>query len=80
MKIDWKAKLSSRKFWAAIVGFVTSILYAFNIAETDITQIAGIITSASVLVIYILTEGNIDSKRASSYKVSENYNVNENLD
>lgn len=80
MKIDWKAKLSSRKFWVAIVGFVTSILYAFNIAETDITQIAGIITSASVLVIYILTEGNIDSKRASSYKVSENYNVNENLD
>ena len=62
-KINWKEKLSSRKFWAAVVGFITSILYAFNIAETDITQIAGIITSASVLIIYILTEGHVDANR-----------------
>ena len=70
-KIDWKQKLSSRKFWAAIVGFVTSILYAFNIAETDITQIAGIITAGSTLVIYILTEGHIDANRTEYIEIEE---------
>ena len=61
--INWKQKLSSRKFWAALVGFITSILYAFKIAETDITQIAGIISSASVLIIYILGESYVDANR-----------------
>ena len=26
MKIDWKKKLTSRKFWAAVVGFVVPLL------------------------------------------------------
>lgn len=30
-KIDWKQKLSSRKFWAAIVGFITPLLIVFNV-------------------------------------------------
>lgn len=62
-KIDWKQKLSSRKLWAALIGFVSSILYVFNVAETDITQIAGVITAGSTLVIYILTEGYVDANR-----------------
>lgn len=62
-KINWKQKLSSRKFWAALIGFITSILYAFNIAESDITQIAGIITAGSTLIIYMLTEGYVDANR-----------------
>lgn len=62
-KINWKQKLSSRKFWAALIGFITSILYAFNVAESDVAQIAGIITAGSTLVIYILTEGYVDANR-----------------
>jgi len=45
---DLKRKLSSRKFWAALAGFVTAVLYAMNWAESDITQMAGIITAAGV--------------------------------
>ena len=60
---DLKRKLSSRKFWAAVTGFVTSILYALRWAETDITQMAGIITAAGVLVVYILGEANVDSNQ-----------------
>ena len=33
MKIDWKQKLTSRKFWAAVIGFVTSILVVCNIKD-----------------------------------------------
>lgn len=62
-KINWKQKLSSRKFWAALIGFITSTLYVFNIAETDISQITGVITAGSTLVIYILTEGYVDASR-----------------
>ena len=29
-KIDWKSKLTSRKFWIAIVTFITSIITAFG--------------------------------------------------
>ena len=62
-KIDWKRKLSSRKFWLAVVGFVTSILYAFNIAEADVEKIVGIITAGATLIAYILAEGWVDASR-----------------
>jgi len=61
--INWKQKLSSRKFWSAVIGFITAILFAFNVAEAQIEKIVGIITAASTLIIYILAEGYIDANR-----------------
>ncbi len=58
-----KRKLSSRKFWAALAGFVTAVLYAANWAESDITQMAGIITAAGVLAAYIFGEAAVDCSR-----------------
>lgn len=63
---DLKRKLSSRKFWAALAGFVTSILYALRWAETDITQMAGIITAAGVLAVYIFGEATADAAGAGN--------------
>ena len=63
---DLKRKLSSRKFWAALAGFVTSILYALNWAESDITQMAGIITAAGVLAVYIFGEAAADAAGAGN--------------
>lgn len=62
-KINWSKKLSSRKFWAALIGFVTSVLFAFNYAETDVTKITAIISATGTLVAYIFAEGYIDGKR-----------------
>ena len=39
MNINWKQKLTSRKFWAAIIGFVTAILVAFGVNDLTIEQI-----------------------------------------
>jgi len=64
--IDWKQKLSSRKFWAALIGFITAMLFAFNVAEADIEKIAGIITAGSTLIVYILAEGYVDANRGDS--------------
>ena len=61
--IDWKAKLTSRKFWAAVVGFVTPLLIAFGVAEAEVAQIAGIIMAGATLISYIIGEGMVDAAR-----------------
>lgn len=77
MKIDWKRKLSSRKFWVAVIGFLTPMLFLFNVAETDVQTITSLIMSGASLIAYILAEGFIDAKEVESHKTNENYNVTE---
>lgn len=60
-KIDWKRKLTSRKFWAAVVGFVTPTLLAFGVTDAVATQVAGIIMAGGVLIAYILGESKADA-------------------
>ena len=60
-KIDWKRKLTSRKFWAAVVGFITAILTAFKIDNLTVEQVTAVISALGVLVAYILGEGLADS-------------------
>jgi phosphate/sulfate permease len=59
--IDWKKKLTSRKFWMAVVAFVTPLLLAFGIAENDVTQIVAIIMAGADVVAYIIAEGLVDA-------------------
>ena len=61
--INWKQKLTSRKFWAALIGFVTSIMVVFGVDELAIEQSVALIGSMSVLVAYIVGEGLVDSAR-----------------
>lgn len=63
MKIDWKQKLTSRKFWAAITGFVVSILVIFNVPDLTIEQVIAVITSSSTLIAYIIGEGMVDAAK-----------------
>lgn len=62
--IDWKRKLTSRKFWAAIVGFVTPLMLAFGVAENVVTETAAIIMAGADVLVYILAEGYVDAKNA----------------
>lgn len=71
MKVNWKQKLTSRKFWVAFVGFVSSLLFAFKVAESDITQITGVIMSGATLIAYILAEGYADGNRVIENIVPE---------
>lgn len=63
MKIDWKKKLTSRKFWAAVAGFVTALLILFKVDNLTIEQITGVISSMAVLIAYIVGEGLVDTAR-----------------
>ena len=65
MKIDWKTKLSSRKFWVTLVGFVTPTLLAFGATESTASQVAAIIMAGGAVIAYILSEGMVDAGRNS---------------
>ena len=60
-KIDWKRKLTSRKFWAAVIGFITPIMIAAGAWENEITQVVAIVMGGATLIAYIIGEGLVDS-------------------
>lgn len=69
----WKDKLTSRKFWAAVVGVVISVMVAFG-ADNDAQQkTVGIITASATLIAYIIGEGLTDSASISEKKNSETH-------
>ena len=61
--INWKQKLTSRKFWAAVTGFITTLLIAFGVEDITIEQTTALITGAAVLIAYIFGEGMVDAAR-----------------
>lgn len=63
--IDWKRKLTSRKFWLAIIAFITPLMLAFGVSESDTAQITAIIMAGADVVAYILAEGVIDSQNVA---------------
>lgn len=62
-KEDIVRKLTSRKFWMAIVGLVTGILVAFNFDAESIEKISGIIMAGASVIAYIIGEGLTDAAR-----------------
>ena len=60
MKIDWKRKLTSRKLWLAIAGFVTGLILAFNGSAQTAETVSGCIMSGASVIAYIVGEGLAD--------------------
>lgn len=67
--IDWKAKLTSRKFWAALAQFVAMMIVAFKGTQETATQITAIIMAGASVIAYIIGEGLVDAARAGSDEV-----------
>lgn len=63
MKINWRQKLSSRKFWAAIIGVTVPLCVAFGVPDVTVEQITATVTAVGALVAYIFAESYVDSKR-----------------
>lgn len=61
MKIDWARKLSSRKLWVAIAGFVSGLIMVFGGTETMASTISGVILQGAAVLGYLLAEGLADS-------------------
>lgn len=60
-KIDWVRKLTSRKFWAAVVGFVTPLMTMMQVSESTAVQVTALIMAGGTLIAYIIGEGMTDA-------------------
>ncbi len=63
-KINW----TSRKFWAAVIGFVTPIMTLSNIPDNTAVQITSIIMAGGTLIAYIIGEGLTDAANKDEKK------------
>lgn len=61
-KQDWVRKLTSRKLWLAVAGFVSGILVAFKIDAETIETISGLIMSGASVIAYVIAEGLVDAE------------------
>ena len=61
MKIDWKRKLTSRKLWVALAGFISGLILAFNGSAEIAETVSGCIMAGASVVGYIIGEGLTDA-------------------
>ena len=66
MNIDWKRKLTSRKLWMALIGFLTGLLTYIGVGVERAEQLGSLILMAASVVAYILGEGLADAADAGA--------------
>ena len=67
--IDWKTKLTSRKFWVAVVGFVVPLLVAFGMTDNQAAEVAGLVDSSRIKT---ETKSTITTIKGEAAVVKEN--------
>lgn len=76
MKIDWKRKLTSRKLWVAVAGFIAGLIIAFGGAQETADKVSGSILSGAAVVGYIFGEGLTDAANSGTSDGKEDDNGN----
>ena len=59
-------KLTSRKFWMALAGFVSGLIVAFGGAEGTASTVSGCILQGASVLGYLLAEGLTDAAEAGA--------------
>lgn len=59
-------KLTSRKLWVAVAGFVSGLIVAFDGDAETAETISGLILQAAAVVGYLIAEGLADSAHTDS--------------
>ena len=59
--MDWKRKLTSRKFWVAVAEFVSMLIVACGKSEDTAVQITALIMAGAGVIAYIVGEGLTDA-------------------
>lgn len=60
-RIDWKRKLTSRKFWLSVASFVSLLVVALGGSENDAAQVTALIMAGATVIGYVIGEGLADS-------------------
>lgn len=65
MNIDWKAKLSSRKFWALLAALASCVLSLWHFDTETIHEVTAMITATGACIVYMLAESHADANRSN---------------
>ena len=68
--IDWKKKLTSRKFWMALCNLVGMLVMAFGYSDATAERITALVLAAGTVIAYIIGEGLVDAANANIPSVS----------
>ncbi|MPN47855.1 hypothetical protein SDC9_195459 [bioreactor metagenome] len=68
--INWKRKLSSRKFWALLAALVTASLTGIA-TDSQIAHIIAIITSIGACVAYMFAEAKVDAASKDAWEETD---------
>lgn len=60
-QIDWKRKLTSRKFWVAVVSLASGLMLLFKLDGETVDKVCGVIMSLGGVIAYIIGEGMADA-------------------
>ena len=71
MEIDWKRKLTSRKFWAAVCNFVAMLIVALGGTEQVAVQVTGLIMAGATVIAYIISEGLVDAANVGVIEIPD---------
>lgn len=66
-----KKKLTSRKFWIAVAGFITAILVAWNVDDNSIGQVTAIIMGFADIIVYVFAESYVDGQHIGENNVND---------
>lgn len=78
LNVDWTLKLTSRKFWVAVIGFITPLLISFGFTDNQAAEVASIIMAGANMIAYIIGEGLVDSSRIKAETKSTVTTINHN--
>ena len=65
-EINWKRKLTSRKFWTAVASFLSMMIVATGGADNTATQVTALIMAGASVIAYTIGEGLTDSANIES--------------
>lgn len=71
-KIDWKRKLTSRKFWVSVAGLIAGLVVAFGGSKGTAETVSGCIMSGAAVIAYTVGEGLSDAAGATTITTKEN--------
>ena len=69
---EWVRKLTSRKLWVAVAGFVSGLMLAFGKSESAAAEVGGLILQGASVLGYLLAEGLRDAAEAGQ---AETWNI-----
>ena len=64
MKINWKRKLTSRKWWVSVAALVSGLILAFGGGDEVAQTVSGCIMTTAAVVGYTIGEGLADSSHS----------------